>query len=173
MMKYEMPVYFEVSVSVRAMRMPNLATMRERRPDLLAVHDEHVAVAHGAGGQVGQVGAGLGLAEELAPHLLAAEHRRQVALLLLLRPVDDDHRSAVPDADRVERLRDTGALELVVDDELELGLGVEPPRLGPVRGDVARVDELGRGRVPGARPASAAPRAAEGRRREAGRCPRR
>ena len=25
-MKYEMPVYFDVSVSVRAMRMPNLAT---------------------------------------------------------------------------------------------------------------------------------------------------
>ena len=46
-----------------------------RRPDLLAVDDVIVAVAHGAGAQRGEVGAGVGLGEALAPHLFTAQDR--------------------------------------------------------------------------------------------------
>ena len=45
-------------------------------PDLLAVDDPLVAVEHGLGAQVGQVGAGVGLAEALAPGDLAREDLR-------------------------------------------------------------------------------------------------
>ena len=57
MMKYEMPRCFATSVFVRAMRIPNFAHLRERRPRLLAVDDVHVAVAYGARAQARQVGA--------------------------------------------------------------------------------------------------------------------
>ena len=57
----------------------------ERRPDLLAVDDVLVAVAHGPRAEVGQVAARAGLAEQLAPELLAGEQREEVAVLLRLR----------------------------------------------------------------------------------------
>ena len=41
-----------------------------RRPHLLAVHDEHVAVPHGGGAHAGEVRPCLGLAEQLAPGFL-------------------------------------------------------------------------------------------------------
>ena len=72
MMKYEMPRCFDTSLRVRAMRMPNLACVGERRPDLLTVDEVDVAVALGARAQVREVGARVRLAEQLAPQLLAA-----------------------------------------------------------------------------------------------------
>ena len=69
-----------------------VAVVRARRPHLLTVHDPLVAVAHGPGREPGEVGAGARLAEELAPHLVAAQHRRQVALRLLVGAVGDDRR---------------------------------------------------------------------------------
>ena len=89
-MKYEMPVYFDVSVSVRAMRMPNLATLASDVQIFWPLTMNTSPSRTARVPQVGEVGAGLGLAEELAPHLLTAEHRRQVALLLLLGAVHDD-----------------------------------------------------------------------------------
>ena len=56
-MKYEMPSCFGASGSVRAMRMPNLRVLRERRPDLLPVDHLLVAVAHRARAERRQVGA--------------------------------------------------------------------------------------------------------------------
>ena len=56
-MKYEMPWCFGASGSVRAMRMPNFERLGERRPDLLAVDDPLVAVAHRPGAEVGEVAA--------------------------------------------------------------------------------------------------------------------
>ena len=144
MMKYEMPVYFDVSVSVRAMRMPNFATWASDVQIFWPLTTNTSPSRTARVRQVGEVGAGLGLGEELAPHLLAAEHRRQVALLLLLGAVHDEHRTAVADADRVHRLGHAGAAQLVVDDQLQLGLGVEAPRPRPVRHDVAGVDQVGR-----------------------------
>ena len=60
-----------------------------RRPDLLAGDHVVVAVAHRPGAQRGEVGAGLGLGEPLAPHVLAAQDRRQVARPLLGRALGD------------------------------------------------------------------------------------
>ena len=55
----------------------------EGHPDLLAVQHPLVAVAHGAGAHATEIGSGLGLAEALAPHVLAAHDARQEASLLL------------------------------------------------------------------------------------------
>ena len=75
--------------------------MGQGRPHLLSVDGPLVAVAHALRRQPGEVGAGAGLAEQLAPDLLAGEQRTQVALLLLLAAPHNDRRSAHPVADRV------------------------------------------------------------------------
>ena len=62
-------------------------------PHLLAVDDPLVAVAHRPGAQTGEVAAGARLAEQLAPALLAGEHRAQEAALLLVGAVGDDRRA--------------------------------------------------------------------------------
>ena len=103
-MKYEMPWCFGASGSVRAMRMPNFAMLGQRRPDLLAVDHALVAVAHGAGAEVGQVAAGAGLAEQLAPDLLAAEQRaRGSAPSAPAVPAWTSVGPGPADADRVDR----------------------------------------------------------------------
>ena len=56
-----------------------------RDPDLLAVDDVLVAVADRGRAQVGEVGAGLRLAEALAPVLVGGEDPGQPLLLLLRR----------------------------------------------------------------------------------------
>ena len=58
-------------------------------PDLLAVDYECVALEFGTGAQSRQVGAGVGLGEELAPDLLAGEDLLQVACFLRFAAVDD------------------------------------------------------------------------------------
>ena len=75
--------------------------VRHRGPDLLTGDDPVVAVAHRAGAERGEVGAGAGLAEELAPHLLAGPQRTQPAPPLLVGAVAQDRRRrhAEPDAD--------------------------------------------------------------------------
>ena len=57
-----------------------LGEVGQRGPDLLAVDHVLVAVADRPGAEVGEVGAGAGLAEQLAPDLLAGEQRQQVAV---------------------------------------------------------------------------------------------
>ena len=59
-------------------------------PHLLAVDDPLVAVALGPTGESGQVRAGAGLAEELAPGVLAGEHAPQQAAAQCVVPVGDD-----------------------------------------------------------------------------------
>ena len=61
-----------------------------RGPHLLSGDHPFVAVPLGPGLQSGQVGAGVGLAEELAPRFLAGDDGPDVALLLLGRAVDRD-----------------------------------------------------------------------------------
>ena len=118
--------------------------MGATRPDLLAVDDELVAVAFRPGGQPGEIAAGAGLGEQLAPDLLAAEQRREVALSLVVGPGVDDRRTGPADTDLVVRTVDPGGSELLVDDQLVTGIGAEAPRRRPVRGDVAGVGELAR-----------------------------
>ena len=102
-----------------------VAVLGPRGPHLLPVHHEHVPVPDGPGGQSGQVRAGVGLGEELAPHLLAPEHGSQVAVLLLLGAVGDQGRPAHADPHREHADRHVEAGDLLVED------GLAPGRVAP------------------------------------------
>ena len=73
-----------------------VAVVRARRPHLLAVDDPLVAVALGPRAQAGEVGAGAGLGEQLAPDLAAASIYGQEALLLLVGALRHDRRAHHP-----------------------------------------------------------------------------
>src|SRR5262245_17618049 len=103
-----------------------LAVVRARAPDLLAVHHPLVAVAHGTGPQPGEVGAGSGLAEQLAPHFLTAQQRGQVPQVLSVGPVRDQRRSDHPDADG-ERARLDVEARLLLGERACLGRGATLP----------------------------------------------
>ena len=77
-------------------------------PHLLTVDDETVAVLFSAGGERGQVAAGTGLGEQLAPHLLAPQGRAQVALALLRRAEAQDAAAGQHQTDHVEHRRHAG-----------------------------------------------------------------
>ena len=94
--------------------------VRERRPHLLAVDDEAVAVgseprarAHGR-----EVGARAGLGEALAPDLLGREDLLEVLLLLRLGAVRDDRRPRHPEPDHAEVRRRLRARHLLEEDRL-------------------------------------------------------
>ncbi len=118
-----------------------------RRPDLLAVDHPLVAVELRPRRQRGEVGAGAGLAEELAPDLLAREQCQKVAGLLLGRARVEQGRSGPADPDRVVGAGDLGADQLLVDDELHTRVGTQTPRLWPVRCDQPPFRQLAPGRV--------------------------
>ena len=82
-----------------------LGELAEGVPHLLAVEDPAVAVALGARGERSEVAAGVGLAEALAPDLVAAQHRAQETLLLRVGAVRHDRWGDVGEADGVERAR--------------------------------------------------------------------
>ena len=88
-----------------------------RGPHLLAVEQPAAVDAGAGGGEGGEVGAGLGLAEELAPRDLAEQRRAHPALLLLGRAVGDDGGSS-PRADLQVRHADAHPAQLLVDHEL-------------------------------------------------------
>ena len=75
-----------------------------RRPHLLAPDHPLVTVEIGPGGQRGQVGSGAGLAEQLAPDLLAGQQGHQVAVLLIGGPGEQDGGSGPSDPDGVGRV---------------------------------------------------------------------
>ena len=75
------------------------------RPDLGAVDDPFVAVAHGRRERTGNVGASARFREELHPHLLTLEHRREVALLLPLGAVLHEDGAAGNERGHVHHLR--------------------------------------------------------------------
>ena len=127
--------------------------LRVRRPDLLARQPPGaVLLLPGARLHAGEVGAGGGLGEELAPDLVGREHRAEVALLLLLGAVRDERRPEHPDADDVEDPRHAGAADLLVDDDLleraEAGAAVLG---GPGDGGQAALGELAAARRGGRR----------------------
>ena len=95
-----------------------LRELGQGRPDLLPGDDPFVAVLDGAGLQRGEVGARLGLREALAPDLVGVEDRLQVALLLLVGAVGDDHRAAHRQAEHVGRARRLQARGLADEDRL-------------------------------------------------------
>ncbi len=93
----------------------------ERVPHLLAADHPLVAVAHRLGGQAGQVGAGAGLAEQLAPGVLAGEGAPQQALLDGLVAVGDDRGPRHGEAEEVAGTRVGGARR--VDAPVDVPLG--------------------------------------------------
>ncbi len=115
-------------------------------PYLLAVDHVVVAVAHRAGLQRGQIGAGLRLGEPLAPHVLPGEDLGDELLLLLLGAVvddggpDDGH--AQPAYEDVRRCPHAGSL-LVVDELLHDGHAGAAVLLGPGRGHPVPLGQLG------------------------------
>src|SRR5690606_5604355 len=137
--------------------------MCQRGPHLLPVDHPGVAVAHGSGGETGEVRASAWLAEELAPHLLTGPEWTEVAAPLLVGAVGQDgrRRHAETDADpaRIVVWR-TRLGELGVDRGLQRPRQAEPakpdrivdPRqarveagpqeLQPVHGDVVLGEEL-------------------------------
>ena len=122
-----------------------LGHVGERGPDLLAVDDVVVAVADGAGLEGGEVGAGLGLGEALAPHVFAGEDAGDVLLLLLVGAVHEDggpeDRDAEPADEDGRRGRACGRLH-VVDELLHDGHLGAAVLLRPAQGDVAGLVEL-------------------------------
>src|SRR4029079_15287334 len=76
--------------------------VRVRRPDLLSVEDEAIAVEPGGGADGRGIGAGARLGEALAPDLVRREERLQVAGLLRLGAAGDDRRPGHPEADHAD-----------------------------------------------------------------------
>ena len=77
-----------------------------------------VALVLDPGARGGEVAAGVGLGEALAPDLLGAEDLREVALLLLLRAPGDDRRARHAEPDHPDVRRRLGARELFEEDGL-------------------------------------------------------
>ena len=95
-----------------------VGVVRARRPHLLAVDDELVAVEHGARLQAREVAAGAGLAHAEAPRDLGPQRREQEPLLLLGRAVVDDRRGDDAEALRVRAARDLAPRHLLEVDHL-------------------------------------------------------
>ena len=96
-----------------------VAVLGARGPDLLPVEHELVAVEPGPGLHAGEVRARTGLAEQLAPDVLAAQQRRDQRLLLLLAGVHEQRRAAHAEPDLEGAGRDLERLGLAVEDALE------------------------------------------------------
>src|SRR5215207_4634723 len=94
-----------------------VGVLPERRPGLLAGDDVIVAVALRRRLERGEVGAGAGLGEALAPPVVEIGDARQEAALLRLRAEGDDHRPDHADAERQRRGR-RRLLHLVLEDVL-------------------------------------------------------
>ena len=103
-----------------------VAVLRARRPDLLALEHELVAVAPGPGLHAREVRARAGLAEQLAPDVVAAQQRRDERLLLLLAGVHQQRRPAHAEPDLERAGRDLEGLRLAVVDAL-VAAGQPPP----------------------------------------------
>ena len=102
-MKYEMPSCLGASGSVRAMRMPNLENWASDVQIFwpLTTHSSPSRTARVT--RTARSEPGAGLAEQLAPDLLAGQQREQVAVLLLLGAGVEDRRAGPADADHVAR----------------------------------------------------------------------
>ena len=144
----------------------HVGVLSERGPGLLAIHDEVVVLAHRAGLDRREVGAGAGLRVALAPPVLLREDPREVMRLLRRAAERHDHRRDHVQAERDEpRPAGRGALfvedvglhrrpveaavlprpvagepALLVEDLLPADVVVlsEPPVVQHLRGDIAR-----------------------------------
>ena len=113
--------------------------LRQRGPGLLAVDDVVVALAHRRALEAGEVGAGAGLREALAPPVIERRHARQEALLLLRRAEGDDHRPAHRHVEG-QRLRHAVELQLL---GVDVVLHRRPIRAAPLLGPMRHGQALG------------------------------
>src|SRR5438093_6161421 len=112
--------------------------VRARRPHLLAVDDEVVALIDGARTEARQIGAGAGLGEALAPDLVGVEDRGEMAALLLLgAPVDESRARQVQAHVAWYDGRAGRSVLLVPDDPLDQSSVAPPVLLGPRDADPA------------------------------------
>ena len=113
-----------------------------RRPGLLTGHHVLVAVEASARAQRGQVGAGVGLGEPLAPHDLAAHDRREQRRLLLVGAVGQDRRPDPVDVHVLRAPRLADRPQLLAEDDV-LPRGRRPPAVlrRPVRRQPAALGE--------------------------------
>ena len=110
---------------------PPLAEVGAGVPGLLAFEDPAVvAVASRAGREAGHVGAGAGLAEELAPDLVSPRHLLEMAALLLARSVLHQGRTEHPDPDGEDVDGGAAAKLLLGPDDLLHGPEAASPVLG-------------------------------------------
>ena len=118
--------------------------VRARAPDLLAGHDVLVAVARRLRAQRREIGAGLGLGEALAPHVLALEDARKVVRPLRVGSFGDERRAGVHQADEVDAdVRRVGARVLLEVHELLADRQPAAAELGrPGQTGVAAVEQL-------------------------------
>ena len=123
--KYVMPWCFGTSGSVRASKMPSRCGARPSFQTFcpLTTHSSPSRTARVRSPARSEPGARL--AEQLAPHLVAAQQRREVPLLLLLGAVRDERRPDHPDADGEDARVDVEARLLLGEDAR---LGSVPPR---------------------------------------------
>ena len=94
-----------------------IAVVRAAGPDLLTVDHEHVIATLGSCPDRGEVGAGIWLAPELAPDLVSAEHRPEVALPLRIATVSDDRGANHSQTDAEVLHRDVVAGQLLTEDD--------------------------------------------------------
>src|SRR5215469_6422331 len=95
-----------------------VAVLSPRRPHLLSAENPLIAVPDSSGLQAGNVGSGARLGEQLAPDLLAPQHRRQISLLLLLRAHLENRVSWHADADEEGPVRQVVVARLLAPDDL-------------------------------------------------------
>ena len=107
----------------------------ERHPDLLAVDDPLVAVAHGPGTQARQVRSRARLGEALAPELTHARDGRQEAALLLVGAEVQQGRAEQVPAVNAHPVGRSGSRVLLMEDDL-LGQRAPAPAVLPRPGDV-------------------------------------
>ena len=113
-------------------------------PDLLTVDDPLVAVELGGGLQAGQVGAGVGLGEALAPGDGAGEDAGDELLLLLLGAPLQDGGADEGVAEEVATHRGAGPGELLGEDHaLHGGEALAAVLRGPGGADPTALEELG------------------------------
>src|SRR5256712_4447712 len=110
------------------------------RPDLLTVHDEVIALPHGARLEIRQVRARVGLGESLAPELVGRQDSRQEPRLLRRGPVLHERGAEHRHTAAVDELRRLGTRHLLVEDDHLDDRRTPPAELArPVEPDIARL----------------------------------
>ncbi len=103
-----------------------LSELSLARPDLLTVDPPRTAVEDCGGAHTGEIGAGAGLTETLAPVLVAPQNRREKTLLLLRTSEGDESGTKESLSEEASSLRSIGECVLLGEGQL-FGYRCRPP----------------------------------------------